>query len=119
MKPVRNTMIANNRSLEGILENSVPAAAETPICSFSGEPADYYIGLSGPGYQDEVRLIGAIGFKFVETAIVNVLGHGIEHVKWPVILDLNKKIYYHSYQAHLRGLSAIMGWNEFLRLKNT
>ncbi|MEQ8219921.1 MAG: hypothetical protein RH981_16900 [Arenibacter sp.] len=75
--------------------------------------------MSGPGYDDEVRLIGAIGSKFVETAIVNVLGQGVKHVKWPVILDLNKKIYSHSYEVHLRGLSAIIGWNDFLRLTNT
>ncbi|MEQ9581024.1 MAG: hypothetical protein RIM68_02525 [Arenibacter sp.] len=56
--------------------------------------------MSGPGYDDEVRLIGAIGSKFVETAIVNVLGQGVKHVKWPVILDLNKKIYSHSYEVH-------------------
>lgn len=115
MKSVGKTLIVNNEPFEGLVGNSAPLVAEVPICSFSGGPADCYIGLSGPGYHDEIRLIGAIGSKFVETAIVNVLGQGVEQVQWPVILDLNKKIYYHSYQAHLKGLSAIMGWKEFLR----
>ena len=115
MKCVGNTLISNSEPFEGLGENTVSLVAEIPVCSFSGGPADCYIGLSGPGYHDEIRLIGAIGSKFVETAIVNVLGQGVEQVQWPVILDLNKRIYYHSYQAHLKGLSAIMGWKEFLR----
>jgi hypothetical protein len=115
MKSVGNTLISNSEPFEGLGENAVPLVAEVPQCSFSGRPADCYIGLSGPGYHDELRLIGAIGLKFVETAIVNVLGQGVEQVQWPVILDLNKRICYHSYQAHLKGLSAIMGWKEFLR----
>ena len=115
MKSVGNTLISNSEPFEGLGENTVSLVAEIPVCSFSGGPADCYIGLSGPGYHDEIRLIGAIGSKFVETAIVNVLGQGVEQVQWPVILDLNKRIYYHSYQAHLKGLSAIMGWKEFLR----
>ena len=111
-------MITNNESLEGLEENSVPIVAGSPTCSFSGEPANYYIGLSGPNYHDEVRLLGAIGSKFVETAIVNVLGQGVDEVQWPVILDLKKEIYYHSYPAHLKGLSPIIGWQKFLLSKD-
>ncbi|MEZ4969768.1 MAG: hypothetical protein R2814_08970 [Flavobacteriaceae bacterium] len=114
MKNAVNTLITTNEPLEGPEEDVMYLVAEIPICSFSGEPADYYIGLSGPDYHDEIRLIGAIGSKFVETAIINVMGQGVEHIQWPVILDLNKRIYYHSHQAHLKGLSAIMGWKEFL-----
>tara|TARA_R110002167_G_scaffold360062_3_gene577482 strand:+ start:10048 stop:10404 length:357 start_codon:yes stop_codon:yes gene_type:complete len=113
MEGVRNSSIANNESCEGLVEISVRKETEMPICSFSGKPADYYIGLAGPGYQDQVRLIGAIGIKFVETAIMNILGQGVDEVQWPVILDLNKRILYHSYAAHLKGLSPVMGWKRF------
>ncbi|NNG10690.1 MAG: hypothetical protein HKM92_10995 [Arenibacter sp.] len=85
---------------------------DIPVCSFSGKPAEYYIGLSGMDSSEEVRILGAISSEFVETAIVNVLGQGVDEIHWPVILDLKKEIYYHSYQAHARGLSAIMGWKE-------
>ena len=94
------------------LEEVSSIALDIPVCSFSGKPAEYYIGLSGMDNSDEVRVLGAITAEFVETAIVNVLGQGVDDIHWPVILDLKKEIYYHSYQAHSRGLSAIMGWKE-------
>ncbi len=96
---------------EQIAETSL--VAEAPICSFSSKSADYYIGLSGPGYNDEIRIMGAISAEFVETAIMNIMGQGVEEIQWPVILDLKKMIYYHSYPAYLKGLSPIMGWKSF------
>lgn len=94
------------------LEEVPSLSLDVPICSFSGKPAKYYIGLSGMEDSEEVRILGAISAEFVERAIVNVLGQGVDDIHWPVILDLKKEIYYHSYQAHSRGLSAIMGWKE-------
>jgi len=94
------------------LEEATSLPLDVPVCSFSGKPAEYYIGLSGMDNSEEVRILGAISAEFVETAIVNVLGQGVDDIHWPVILDLKKEIYYHSYQAHSRGLSAIMGWKE-------
>lgn len=110
MKSVRNTLFSNSETFGGLVQNSLHDIPEIPICSFSGKPADYYIGLSGPGHYDEIRLLGPICSKFVETAIVNVLGQGVDNIQWPVILDLKKNIYYHSHDAHLKGLSPIMGW---------
>ncbi len=94
------------------LEEVPSLSLDIPLCSFSGKAAEYYIGLSGMDSSEEVRILGAISSEFVETAIVNVLGQGVDEIQWPVILDLKKEIYYHSYQAHARGLSAIMGWKE-------
>ncbi|MBD3661642.1 MAG: hypothetical protein HUJ11_05605 [Arenibacter algicola] len=118
MEIVRNNLIPKCQACEGIVENSAHVVSEIPTCSFSGEPADYYIGLSGQGYHDEIRVIGAICSKFVETAILNILGQGVDEVKWPVILDLKKEIYYHSYPAHLNGLSPIIGWKSFITLQH-
>jgi len=117
MKSVINSTFDIGEPCKEQAGNTLSISSEGAICSFSGKPADCYIGLSGPGNKDEIRVIGAINYEFVETAIVNVLGQGIEDIQWPVILDLNKEIYYHSYQAHTKGLSAIMGWKKFLGLK--
>ncbi|MDO6602185.1 hypothetical protein [Arenibacter palladensis] len=117
MKSVRNTLNTITETYEGPLEIALPNAGEAPLCSFSGKPAHFYIGLSGPGYNDEIRLMGAICTEFVETSIVNVLGQGVGDIQWPVILDLKKNIYYHSHDAHLKGYSATMGWKEILRFK--
>ncbi|MCK0145351.1 hypothetical protein MWU78_06835 [Arenibacter sp. F26102] len=117
MKGVRNSFNAICESFDGPVENSLLVAEEIPPCSFSGKPADFYIGLAGSGNNEEIRIIGAICREFVETAIVNVLGQGVDDIQWPVILDLNREIYYHSYDAHLQGYSAIMGWKELLRLQ--
>ena len=87
--------------------------SEGPKCSFSGKPAKFYIGLGGSNLSDEIRIIGAISLEYVETAIVNVMGQGVDDIQWPVILDLNKEIYYHSYHAHINGYSAIIGWKNF------
>ncbi|MDX1769091.1 MAG: hypothetical protein R3294_13625 [Arenibacter troitsensis] len=114
MKSVGNTLNTTTETYEGPLENTLPSVRGVPLCSFSGKPAHFYIGLSGPGYNDEIRMMGAICSEFVETAIVNVLGQGVDNIQWPVILDLKKNIYYHSHDAHLKGHSAIMGWKNRL-----
>lgn len=110
MKRVINLLTAVSNASEDFQGNSLQGNANIHRCSFSGKPAEFYIGLSGPGYNEGVRLLGAISSEFVERAIVNVLGQGVGEVQWPVILDLNKEIYYHSYEAHTKGLSAIKGW---------
>lgn len=97
---------------------NTPLINELPKCSFSGNPADFYIGLSGKSEEDEVRIIGAISAQFVETAILKVMGQGVNDIHWPVILDLNKNMVYHSYQAHTKGLSAVLGWKQ-LQLINS
>ncbi|ASO07398.1 hypothetical protein [Arenibacter algicola] len=89
MESVRNNLIPKNQSCEGIVENSAHVVSEIPTCSFSGEPA-----------------------------ILNILGQGVDEVKWPVILDLKKEIYYHAYPAHLNGLSPIIGWKSFITLQH-
>lgn len=90
---------------------------ETPVCCFSGKPAQYYIGLSGEKELDEIRILGAISENCVETAILNVFGQGVADIRWPVILNLNGEVYYHSFQAHSKGFSAVMGWKELLANK--
>ncbi|MFK7811640.1 MAG: hypothetical protein AB8B59_04045 [Maribacter sp.] len=83
-------------------------------CSFSGDAADYYIGLSGTNNSNsKVRIVGAIHRDLVETAINQLLGKGSDELKWPVILDLKKKILFHSHEAHQNGTSAILGWQEY------
>lgn len=96
-----------------------PFPHEMPTCSFSGKPAEFYIGLSGEREDDEVRVLGAISAGFVETAILNVFGQGVDDIRWPVILDLKGKICYHSFHAHIEGFSAVMGWKALLARKNS
>lgn len=115
MKSVINPLTAVSNANEDFQGNMLQVNSNTPVCSFSGKPAEFYIGLSGPGYNEGVRLLGAISSEFVERAIVNVLGKGVGEIQWPVILDLSKRIYYHSYYAYTKGLSATMGWNELLK----
>ena len=84
-----------------------------PKCSFSGNKADYYIGLSSMSANDSVRIMGAVSNEMVETGINKLLGQGWDDIKWPVVLNMHKKVLYHSYEAHKNGDSAILGWQEF------
>jgi hypothetical protein len=84
-----------------------------PKCSFSGNKADYYIGLSSMSSDDSVRIMGAVSNKMVETGINKLLGQGWDDIKWPVVLNMHKKVLYHSYEAHKKGASAILGWQEY------
>lgn len=85
-----------------------------PKCSFSGNKADYYIGLSSKSSDDRVRIMGAVSKAMVETGINKLLGQGWDDIKWPVVLDMHKRVLYHSYDAHKRGDSAILGWQTYL-----
>lgn len=84
-----------------------------PKCSFSGNKADYYIGLSSKSSDASVRIMGAVTTEMVETGINKLLGQGWDDIKWPVVLDMQKNIRYHSYEAHKNGASAILGWQEY------
>lgn len=84
-----------------------------PKCSFSGNQADFYIGLSSPNKKENVRIMGAVSKEMVETAIIKLLGQGWDDITWPVVLDLKKKVLYHSYKANKKGISAIIGWQEY------
>lgn len=83
-------------------------------CSFSGSTADFYIGLSGINNNNSnVRIVGAVRSDLVETAINKLLGQGSDEITWPVILDMKKKILFHSHEAHQNGTSAILGWKAY------
>lgn len=83
-------------------------------CSFSGSKADFYIGLSGISGGKSVRIVGAVCQDMVETGINKLLGKGFDDIKWPVILDLKKKVLFHSHDAHQDGTSAVLGWKAYL-----
>lgn len=85
----------------------------TPYCSFSSNKADFYIGLSSTGSDNNVRIMGAVSKEMVEKGINKLLGQGWDDIKWPVVLDLRKTVLYHSYEAHKKGASAIFGWQEY------
>jgi hypothetical protein len=101
------------------LKTSLGAVTEVPKCSFLGIPADYYIGFAEKNEIINVRIVGAVCAQMVEKAIVNLLGQGSGEMRWPVILDLEKKMCYHSYEAHKKEISAIMGWKDHLARRNT
>ncbi len=96
-----------------VLDLSDIQISTVPKCSFSGAKADYYIGLSDKNGKDSVRIMGAVSKALVETGINKLLGQGWDDITWPVVLDMRKKLLYHSYQAHRNGASAILGWQEF------
>jgi len=83
-------------------------------CSFSGSTADFYVGLSGINHsKSNVRIVGAVRSDLVETAINKLLGQGSDGIKWPVVLDMKKKILFHSHEAYQKGTSAVLGWQEY------
>jgi len=76
-------------------------------CSFSGSTADFYIGLSGiHKSKSNVHIVGAVRSDLVETAINKLF-------KWPVVLDMKKKILFHSHEAYENGTSAVLGWKKY------
>ncbi len=83
-------------------------------CSFSGSTADFYIGFSGiTNNNSKVRIVGAVRSDLVETAINKLLGQGSDEITWPVVLDMKKKILFHSHEAYQNGTSAILGWKAY------
>lgn len=95
-------------------EKRTQISPKSEKCSFSGSRADFYIGLSGVNPNtDDVRIVGAVRSDLVETAINKLLGQGSEGFNWPVVLDLNKEILYHSFEANENGSSAVIGWQEY------
>jgi hypothetical protein len=84
-------------------------------CSFSGKPADYYIGLSSKtkAKAESIKVVGSVCSEMVEMAINKLLIQGLGGSQWPVVLDLDKKLLYHTYDADKQGLSAILGWKEY------
>lgn len=86
------------------------ALVDVPKCVFLGIKADFYIGLMGNGPDAVVGNVDAICAAVVEKAIINLLGKGMGDITWPVILDLNKNLLYHTYEAHENGMSATQGW---------
>tara|TARA_R110002033_G_scaffold43050_2_gene84489 strand:+ start:1079 stop:1438 length:360 start_codon:yes stop_codon:yes gene_type:complete len=87
---------------------------EVPLCSFNGKFAQYYIGYAGSTTNKRSKIVGAVSAEMVEKAIFNLLGKGPEDMPWPVVLDLQKDIIYHTFHAHSEEISAIMGWNKFV-----
>ncbi|MEH6682832.1 MAG: hypothetical protein V7724_19985 [Sediminicola sp.] len=96
------------------LSGSRPSGMEIPKCSFLGIPANYYIGFADKDGIDNVRIVGAVCAQMVEKGLVNLLGKGSGELNWPVVLDLNKKVCYHSFEAHVMDISAVMGWKQQL-----
>ncbi|TMM59253.1 hypothetical protein FEE95_07420 [Maribacter algarum] len=103
-----------------IVSNTKKSAKKTKIspktqkCSFSGSTADFYIGLSGINNSNSnVRIVGAVRSDLVETAINKLLGQGSDGIKWPVVLDMKKRILFHSHEAYQKGTSAVLGWKEY------
>ncbi|MCK5440569.1 MAG: hypothetical protein KAJ23_01635 [Maribacter sp.] len=84
-------------------------------CSFSGKPADYHIGLSSKtkAKAESIRIVGSVCSEMVEIAINKLLSQELSGSQWPVVLDLDKKLLYHTYDADEQGLSAILGWKEY------
>lgn len=84
-------------------------------CSFTGKPADYYIGLSSKtkAKTGSIRIVGSVCSEMVEMAINKLLSQGLGGSQWPVVLDLDKKLLYHTYDADKQGFSAILGWKEY------
>ncbi|MGB5553849.1 MAG: hypothetical protein WBM83_04260 [Flavobacteriaceae bacterium] len=100
------------KNSEKIIDLSDIQINTMPKCSFSGNTADFYIGLSARSGKDTIRIMGAVARDQVETGINKLLGQGWDDIKWPVVLDMGKQLVYHSYDAYLKGASAILGWQE-------
>lgn len=83
-----------------------------PKCSFTGRPADFFVALSDDSVTGPFRIVGSVRKDMVETAINNLLGKGADGIQWPVVLNIDKQLIYHTHSAHCRGLSAILGWKE-------
>lgn len=102
---------------QNAVKKHLDQAKDIPLvqkCSFSGGRADFYIGLSGVSGGKSIRIVGAVCEDMVETGINKILGKGLDGIKWPVILDLKKKVLFHSHDAHQEGTSAVLGWKAFL-----
>ncbi len=96
------------------LKEKTQVSPKLEKCSFTGSIADFYIGLSGVNSTNSgIRIVGAVRRDFVEKAINKLLGQGSDGLNWPVVLDLNKEILYHSFEAHENGSSAVFGWQEY------
>lgn len=101
------------KSIKKPIDLSQIQISTIPKCSFTGNKAHYYIGLSSAVSDDDVRIMGSVSNEMVEIGINKLLGQGWDDIKWPVVLNMHKKVLYHSYKAHKKGASAILGWQEY------
>jgi len=113
MKLADQTNTTKNKASKKATELAALQLAAAPKCSFLGVSADYYIGLSSTTIDGDIQIMGAVSSEMVETGILKLLGQGWNDITWPVVLDLRKKVLYHSYEAHKNGSSAIIGWQEY------
>jgi len=105
------SFLENNN--QKVIDLSDVQNSQKPKCSFSGIQADYYIGLSDSSSNESIRIMGAVCQDMVITGINKLLGQGWDDVKWPVVLDMNKELLYHSFEAYENGSSAVFGWQQF------
>ncbi|PCJ98022.1 MAG: hypothetical protein COA50_03575 [Flavobacteriaceae bacterium] len=108
------SQIKPNQTEKKEARNTSKLSTSGATCSFSGKPADYYIGLSKNTKGESINIVGSVSSEMVEMAINRLMGKGFGDIKWPVILNLKKELVYHTYDAHNKGLSAIFGWKECL-----
>ena len=110
MKLTNHNDTVLSKNIEPTLNLSDIEISTGPKCSFTGRYADFYIGLASIASDTNVHIMGAVSKEMVETGINKLLGQGWDDIKWPVVLDMRKKVVYHSYDAYKKGASAILGW---------
>ncbi len=115
MRAISQLKIETTKKGEEKSEHSTDYLNSSIKCAFSGKPANYYIGLSGKTKTkaESIRIVGSVCSEMVEMAINKLLSQGLCGSQWPVVLDLDKKLLYHTYDADKQGLSAILGWKEY------
>lgn len=84
-------------------------------CAFTGKNADYQICVTAYNKRKANQVIGFVCAEKVEHAINYLTSQVFGTPLWPTVHDLSGNLIYHSYDADKNGLSAVVGWNEYLR----
>jgi len=85
-----------------------------PNCN---KPGKYWLGVSKAKSKKAERLIGAIYLDNMKPSINNIMDQAFATIYWVTIYDLNNKLLYHSFDAHLEGYAAAAGWELFVNTK--
>ena len=87
----------------------------TEKCDYTGKKADYQICVTLYNKKKPHQVIGFVCAEKVEKAINHITKQVFGTPLWSTVHDLSGKLLYHSYDADRQGLSAPVGWEEYLK----
>lgn len=79
-------------------------------CDLTGKEANYYLGVARARVYKADKIVGAVCPEKVEEVINRLMNQAFGTEYWAVVLNLNKVVIYHSFDANQEKIAAGLGW---------